>query len=355
MSQKEKKLEVVQKCYIQKKDGEIDYEHPYDLIKETNNEGLYYVILDEHIGYMNEEGEFVVPISYDFKRKTYDGYERYKISDWYFYDDKTVITHVYKDNRVGVVNNRGEALVPCEFEDVELFSNKASENFIPVALASQDNSKIVWGMYDVKNKQVSVTPQYEEMRKEQNGYASFKKNGKWGLLHCGSGTVVIPAIYLLEMHVSDTGIVRAFLGGSWEYFGNNKNVKPEDCHIFVVNDIEQAQLVVSGYDWIEQSGPSVMKCRIGSSYKPKQEDSFKILKMPNYIGIVRNATYEAGYFLKENGKFVKKWTVGCTTYDELHHAKYISGGIFSAITYDGKSIPVTKQMKLEILKRISEE
>lgn len=73
------------------------------------------------------------------------------------------------------------------------------------------------------------------------------------------------------------------------------------------------------------------------------------------IGIIKNATYEAGYLLERNGKFVKKWTVDYTTYEELNHAKYISGGTFSAITYDGKSIPVTNQMKLEILERISEE
>lgn len=186
-------------------------------------------------------------------------------------------------------------------------------------------------------------------------YASFKKNGKWGLLHCATGTEVIPAIYLINMDVSDTGIVRAFLGGSYSYGRNRVLVNPEDCHVLVVNGIEQAQLIVSGYEWIEQSGPSVMKCRIGNKYNPKQEDSFKILKMPNYIGIVRNATYEAGYFLKENGKFVKEWTVESTTYSKLDHARYISGGSFSAITYDGKSIPVTNQMKLEILERISEE
>lgn len=355
MSQKEKKLEIVQKYYIRKKDGEIDYEHPYDSIKETNLKGLYYVRLDKQVGYMNEEGEFIVPISYDYTRKTYNGREHYHVSDWYYYDGKTVISMVYKNHRVGAINSCGEVLVPCEFEDIKLFSHTASENFIPVALPFHDNSKLVWGMYDVKNKQVSVTPQYEEMSKEKNGYASFKKNGKWGLLHCASGREVIPAIYLLDMNASDTGIVRAFLGGSFEYCRNAVNVNPEDCHILVVNGIEPAQLVVSGYKWIEQSGPSVMKCRTGSQYNPKQEDSFKILKMLNYIGIVRNATYEAGYFLKENGKFVKKWTVGCTTYSELVHARYISGGIFSAITYDGKSIPVTNQMKLEILERISKE
>ena len=356
MAKTERKLEIVQKYYLRKEDGEIDYEHPYDLIKETNQKGLYFVLADGHVGYVDEKGEFVVPINYDYTRTTYEGKTNYAYSAWYDYYDDTAITHIYKDNGVGVINSRGDELVPCEFERVETFSWATSKNFIPVALPSCDNSKLVWGMYDIKNKRVSVAPKYEEIKKEQNGYASFEEeNGKWGILHCATGTVVVPAIYLLDMNVSDTGVVIAFFGGNWEQGMNVRHVSPEDCHILVLNGTEQAQVVVSGYDWIEKSGPSVMKCRIGSEYEPKQEDSFKILKMPNYIGIVKNASYEAGYFLEESEEFVKKWTTNCTTNSEQIHAKYISGGIFLARTYDGKNIPVTEEMKQEILKRISEE
>lgn len=359
MAKKEKKLEVVQKYYIRKKDGEIDYEHPYDLIRETNYKGLYYVRLDEHVGYMNEEGKFVVPISYDFTRTTHEGKKTCypPHCSWYYHDGNTVRTYVYKNNGIGVINNRGKVLVPCEFEDVNIFPYEASKNFIPVALPSYDNSKLVWGIYDVKNKQVSVTPQYEKIEKDQNGYASFKENGKWGILHCATGAVVVPAIYVINMDVSNTGIVIAFLGGSGCYIPINKTryVSPNECHVLVVNGSKQAQIVVSGYDWIEKSGPSVMKCRIGSEYKPKQEDSFKILPMKDYIGIVRNASYEAGYFLEESGEFVKEWSIDCTSYTKQVHAKYLSGGIFSAMTYDGKNIPITNKMKQEILKCISEE
>jgi len=353
MSQNGEKLEIVQKYYIRKKDGEIDYEHSYDYLKETNQKGIYYVRSGEKIGYMNEEGEFIIPLSYDYTRKNYEGEKRYSNYDWHYYDGKTLLARVYKNNGVGAVNSNGEEMIPCDFEDVDLFN--VSENFIPIALPSEDNSKIVWGMYDVKNKKVSVIPQYAKIEREQNGYASFKKNGKWGLLHCATGNIVIPAIYLLDMDVVDNGIVRAFLGGTYDYGKNVVYANPDECHVLVVNGSEQAILVASSYDWIERSGPCVMKCRIGPNYNPKQEDSFKILKMPKYIAIIKNATYEAGYLLKENGQFVKEWKAGCTTINKLDHASYISGGSFSAITYDGKDIRVTIRMKLEILKRLSME
>lgn len=357
MSNEENKLEIVQKYYIRKGNGEIDYEHPYDLIEKANTNGLYYVILDGHVGYMDEKGEFVIPISYDSTRTTYKGETNYsRAESWEYYNESTSITSVFKDNKVGVITNSGKELVPCEFEDVKPFCFSTSESFIPVALPSHDKKKLVWGMYDIKNKRVSTTPQYDDIVQERNGYASFEENGRWGLLHCATGTVVIPAIYLLEMNVLDTGIVIAFLGGTWGYAGKNcKGVNPDDSNVLVVNGIEQAPIILSGYKWIEETGPSVVKCLKKYPCSPEEEESFKILKMPNYIGIVKNASYEEGFFLKESGKFVKDWTPGCKTYSHQIHAKYLSGGVFSAKTYDGKAIPVTEEMEQEILKRISEE
>lgn len=353
MAEAEKKLDIAKKYYVRKEDGKIDYEHPYDLIKETNYNGLYLVEVDGHIGYMNAEGDFVVPIQYDSKRKNYKGDMRYFVSSWQGMTEGTAILDVYKDGKVGAINNRGEIVVPCEFEDVGMYD--ASLNFIPVANPSADNSTLVWGLYDIKKKRVSVTPQYEEIEREWNGYASFKENGKWGLLHCSTGTVVVPAIYLLDFNVMSTGIAIAFLGGSWEYGRNTRYVQPEDCHVLVVNGIDKAQVVLRGYSWIERTGPSVVNCRIGKQYNPEQEDSFKIIKMPNYIALIKNASYEEGYILKETGEFVKEWQIGCDSCGKQKHAKYVSGGVIIAKTYDGNEIPVTYEMMQEIQNYTSKE
>ena len=350
-----KKLDFVQKYYVRKEDGKIDYEHPYDLIKKTNVEGLYYVVLNGQIGYMDEKGKVVVPIKFDATRKIkYNNTQYHHLSRWYYYDGKTFIAEVFKNNCVGIVNSRGVELVPCEFEQTKPFL--VSKSFIPVAIPSHDNSKLLWGMYDIKNKRISVNPQYQEIKKECNGYASFKENDKWGLLHCATGKVIIPAIYLIDVDVTNAYLARAFLGGSWEYSRSGGiNVSPKDCHVLVLNGTEQAVLVISGYNWIEESGPSVMTCIIGNRWEHEQEDSFKILKMPNYIAIIKNASYEEGYFLEKNRKFVKKFSYNCTSCSPHPHAKYVSGGIFSAISYNGEDIPVTDQMKLEILDYISKE
>lgn len=177
-------------------------------------------------------------------------------------------------------------------------------------------------------------------------YDHFQENGNWGLKHRATGKIVIPAIYRAKLNVSyNTGIVKGFLGGElWHHWNVEIVLYPDECHILVLNG-EQAQIVVSGYqDW-ENTGPSVITCTKEST---KQKDTFKILRMPNYIAIIKNAVYEKGFISKE-GEFSEKseYSFGPLSIPEPH-AKYLSGGIFSAIGYDGKDIPVTEEIKKEI-------
>ena len=355
----EKKLGIVPKYYIRKEDGEIDYEHPYDYIEKDLHGGLHYVRQGGKIGFMDANGKFIVPLNYDFTRITYEGKKNWHHGNrsWYpVTGTKTWITEVYKNNGVGVVNNRGEEIVPCEFEDTKPFNFSTSEDFIPVAWPNADKSGIVWGMYDIKAKKISVTPRYEDIDKECNGYASFRENGKWGLIHCKTGKVVVPARYLIEFAINKDGIGIAFEGGSWTYSGINcKGINADDCHVIVTKGENEAQVIISGYKWIEFSSKNVVQCWQEHKHKNTESDSFKILPMPEYIGILENAEYEAGYFLEESGEFVERWTVNCTSVSKLEHAKYISGGTVTVKGYDGKDISLTEKILQEIQKRIREE
>ena len=43
MVKAEKKLEIIKKYYLRKKNGETDFEHPYDIIMEVNKKGYKYI------------------------------------------------------------------------------------------------------------------------------------------------------------------------------------------------------------------------------------------------------------------------------------------------------------------------
>ena len=354
----EKKLDIVQKYYIRKENGEIDYSHGYDFIKEDHCKGLYYVRQGDTIGYMNAEGEFVVPLNYDFTRKTVRGDTHHKYSGWPSWasvpNTNMVVTDVFKDNQVGLIDSLGNELVPCQFEDVS--KDEVSKDFAPITLPTPDDvPKLVMGLYDIPHKKVCVTPQYNCVLREWNGYSPFQKGETWGLLHCKTGIEVVPPIYLLDFTVNSNGIAIAFLGGSWEYGRNCKNVSPEDCHVLVTHGTS-ALRILSGYKWIKFTGPSVVSCWSAKYWHRDSDphDTFKILKMPNYIALIQNAQYQKGYFQKD-GKFVEKWNCDCITdIYQSTHARYLHGGTFLAKDYEGRDIPVTSKMELEILGKICE-
>ena len=345
----QKKLEIVKKYYVRKEDGEIDYSEGYDFIDEKpSSKGLYYVLQNGHVGYMDANGKLVIPFKYDCTRTTFQGETRHHFSSWDLISGTDIsITKVYKNNLVGAINHLGQEVVPCEFEDVNTFSFSTSKEFIPVALPSSDNAKFVWGLYDMKEKRICVTPKYEEVKQEYNGYASVRQNGKWGLVHCKTGTEVVKPIYLLDFTVNSSGIAIAFLGGTYD----GRYVNSENCHVIVVAGSSKASVIISGYKWIEFSGPNVVKCHIRTSVS-KEFDSFKIVKMPDHIVLIKNALYQSGYFLAKTGELVEKWVSGCTTYEKQLHAKYLYGGTFLGKTYDGKDFNVLCPERVAILEEL---
>ena len=348
-------FEIIQKYYVRNKDGKIDHNSGYDCIEKDNCEGLWFVQQGNTIGYMDDNGEFVVPLRYDLSKKTIRGdiyHKSFGWPSWYRVPNTDmVVTDVYKNNCVGLIDNLGNELMPCQFEDV--LKSEVSQNFGPfVSPTHEKNPKFVMGLYDIRRKKVCVPPQHDRILREQNGYSPFQNGKTWGLLHSETGIEVAPPIYLLDFKVENNGIAIAFLGGSWETYGNGRHVSPEECHVLVTHG-PLAFRILSGYSWINFTGPSVVSCwNTKSPSFDAPHDTFKILKMPNYIAIIKNAQYQRGYFLKD-GRLLKEWNCDCITpLSHGTHAKYLSGGTFSAKDYEGHTIPVTHQMKLEILKEI---
>lgn len=343
-------FDVVQKYYLRKKDGEIDFSRSYDLIEKTNCPNLFYVLQGDTIGYMDESRKFVIPLVYDYTRKTVRGDTHFKFSAdaWARIPNTNImVTDVYKDNHVGLIDSLGNVLVPCQFEGVKLF--QVSKDFVPIIAPTPDPvfPKLVMGLYDITHKRVCVTPKYNRVLREQNGYAPFQEGDTWGLLHCETGSVVVPPIYLVEFMVRYNGITIAFLGGDWEPGKNGPLVTPEDCHVIVTHGTS-ALRILSGYKWIVFSGPSIVTCwKEDCSYSYSDpHDTFQILKMPNYIALIKNAQYQKG------NKYVEERNDGRLCFLQYFHAKYLSGGTFLAKDYEGRDIPVTPKMEFEILKEI---
>lgn len=102
------------------------------------------------------------------------------------------LTKVELNNRYGYINKQGQEVIPCIYQEICGFEGE--EN----ALFKLDNK---WGF--INNKGVQITPLYEDAYSFYNGYAMVKKDGKWGYINT-QGQEVISCRYE-EMYIFDYG------------------------------------------------------------------------------------------------------------------------------------------------------
>lgn len=111
------------------------------------------------------------------------------------------------DNKRGIINKRGEIVIPIEYEFVDMLDSRQNDSLKNTVIVKK-NGKL--GMVSSKNELIipfeyeslSITfnhgfvsdnsPQSKELRKEITLYA--RKNQKWGLLNL-KGNVIVPIVY----------------------------------------------------------------------------------------------------------------------------------------------------------------
>ena len=161
---------VAQKYFIRTPDGNIDYSQSYDFIASIPNAaGLYFVLNNNSIGYIDRNGKFTIPLNSDYKRINYRGNTVCNDNSLWkkIHDDVTgttiFVTPVFKNGFVGLIDSTGKELVPCNFAEVDFIN--ASMNYVPVAFLNHLNKrKLLWGLYDIVDKRISTMPaDYEKV------------------------------------------------------------------------------------------------------------------------------------------------------------------------------------------------
>ncbi len=118
-------------------------------------------------GVLDTQGETIITPDYD-EPLTFDG-------DY---------AKVKQNGKYGVVNYKGELVVKLRWDDLILGNGMAS-------VCSEDR----WGVIgDLDTNELTVSPHYDFVGRYQNGYASFERNGRYGLLD-KDGNEIIAAKY----------------------------------------------------------------------------------------------------------------------------------------------------------------
>ncbi|MFY0675309.1 MAG: WG repeat-containing protein [Bacteroidia bacterium] len=129
-------------------------------------DGLYTVQQNNKWGAVNEKGELVIPVEYERISKA-----------------EKVGIEVKKDGLFGIYNNKGELLLPVEFKKIEQYVN----GYARVLKEGK------WAFINSQGKLI-CEPIYDGAYSFYRGYAVVTKDGKQGLMH-SSGTLIIEPKY----------------------------------------------------------------------------------------------------------------------------------------------------------------
>lgn len=148
--------------------------------QEGINETLIYVKEDDKIGYINFNGQEIIPVEFDAVR--------------WFSDDilpvnKGAIEQDYEavGGKWGFWNRAGKEIIPLKYEDASIFS----EGLATVKL----NGK--YGFINLKDE-VVIEFKYEDANPFQEGLAAVKIAGKWGFIDKKGNLVISPAFHRVE-------------------------------------------------------------------------------------------------------------------------------------------------------------
>jgi len=133
-------------------------------------EGFTAVKKDGKWGFINGEGEIVVPLIYEDK-------------GFGFFSPDEGLCNVKKDGKWGFIDNTGKEVIPFIYEDAAGFGDG-------FASVKKDGK---YGMINAKGETM-VPFEYDFIGSFVNGYASAAKNGKYGFLDM-QGNVAIPFEY----------------------------------------------------------------------------------------------------------------------------------------------------------------
>lgn len=135
---------------------------------------VYFVAsLDKKFGLLNEAGEIIVPMVFDFIQ---------------FNSIDTYLSAV-KDHKWSLIDYKNNKILPFDFESIDYFS----DGLLGISKKLDDNNNFKWGFADIKNN-IVVDFIYDEVEKFNKGYAIVSLNKKCGVIN-KKGEILIPIKY----------------------------------------------------------------------------------------------------------------------------------------------------------------
>lgn len=152
-------------------------------------------------GYIDTSGRVVVQPRYSFAR-----------------DFINEVGIVACDDKWGMVNRKGEELIPCRYDGLQ-FLEQTGNRIIRVYIKQPK-----YGLIDTLG-QIAVNAVYDEIGSFSEGRLAVERNGMWGFVD-RNGLEVIPCRFREVQNFSD-GLAAVKLGNKWGFIDKQGNVEME--------------------------------------------------------------------------------------------------------------------------------
>lgn len=140
-----------------------------DYDKKDLINGRIKVEIGGKIGYINETGHELIPVSYD-------GIEGFGSSTKKFSND---LVEVKNNGKIGLIAfENGNLVVPVIYDEISSYQN-VNNNLFKIAKVNKNGK---FGFINVGGEEI-ISPIYDEVKVSNNGNVSFRLNHEWGIMN----------------------------------------------------------------------------------------------------------------------------------------------------------------------------
>ncbi len=259
--------------------------------------GFIVVEKDSMRGFVNTNGEEIVPCKYDEVHEFCDG-----------------MAAVSKENKWGFVNTHGEQVISCKYNSAGNFRDG-------MATVVKDNK---WGFVNTLGEEV-VSCKYDEVHEFYGGMAAVLKENKWGFVN-SSGEEIVPCKYD-EVGDFSEGLAAVAIGEydqcEWGYVDNFGNIViPISMAAKYACEFSQGRAFILSNNYLTHDDLRQCYC-IDTHGKIIFKNDFKNLNLETFISSISVGNFDRTGYGFDN----LDWS------DKIKFFKYIDGKIFLP-TYD---------------------
>ena len=207
----------------------------YDWHDDCICNGLIKVRLDGKYGFINKDGEEIIPCKYEDADAFSDGLAKVKSADGW-----------------GFVNENGEEIISCKYEEAHYFwlgltKVKSAEG---------------WGTINKDGEEI-IPCKYEEVESVRKGMAKVKSKEGWGLAN-ENGEEIIPCKYEdVDVFFDGLALVQSNEGWGWGFVNENgEEIIP--CKYIDADDFFDGLARVhskEGWGFVNKDGEEIISCK----------------------------------------------------------------------------------------------